>query len=320
MVKQRLAGEAAAFQLYCIQRPVLGQRDTAVIKQIVVNDFIHAAVIINIINVLVQLGRVLEGLPEAFGQFAFLRGQAVGVLRVNGREVPVKQLIFLSVQGNGIIVIVDFVQQETALHFIFRMTFQQLALQLKQDDCNSLVHPCGLLRIDRVQDIFIQYMRLEPLAGVVAVDLRCKHGQWTQVNAIAVLNDIEGVIARCNPQYVHDADPIACHCTHPVDIVIAPLDIYVMVPHELVEDFVGTRAAVKQVADDMQFVHGQLLDQMAQCNNQRFRNFGSQDGVNDLAEIAALITVGVIGQQQFIENESIVRVHCFMNSGAGVFA
>ena len=102
--------------------------------------------------------------------------------------------------------------------------------------------------------------------------------------------------------------------------MVAPLDIYVMVLHQLVEDMVGTRAAVEQVADDMQPVHGQLLNQVAQRHNQRFGNPGKQHRVNNLPEIAALVRVGVVGQQQLIEHKGIIRVHTAVHARTGVLA
>lgn len=46
--------------------------------------------------------------------------------------------------------------------------------------------------------------------------------------------------------------------------MVAPLDIYIVEVHELVHDNVRARSTVEDIADDMQTVHSQVLDQVAE--------------------------------------------------------
>ena len=66
--------------------------------------------------------------------------------------------------------------------------------------------------------------------------------------------------------------------------------------HELVHDNVRTRSTVEDITDDMQAVHGQVLDQIAECHDELVTHLDVDDGVDDFiimgGKIAACVLIG----------------------------
>ena len=92
-----------------------------------------------------------------------------------------------------------------------------------------------------------------------------------------------------------------------------------MVFHQLVDDHVRARAAVEDIADDMQVIDGQLLDQVAKRCDQRVGHARLHSRGDEFPEIAALIRVGIVGLEQFINEEGIVIIHGLMDALARIF-
>lgn len=76
-------------------------------------------------------------------------------------------------------------------------------------------------------------------------------------------------------QYVGDAGKVSGCRAHPKDVVIAPLNVQRMVPHQGIDDFIGMGPAVIDITDDVQVVDGQTLNEGCQ-------------GIDELAGTAGL--------------------------------
>ena len=75
------------------------------------------------------------------------------------------------------------------------------------------------------------------------------------------------MIANIISQRIGNAGLAAGGRPHPQDIVIPPLDVEGMMMHKIVHDLVGMGPAVVNVADNVQVVYGQPLDQIRQGVN-----------------------------------------------------
>ena len=166
-------------------------------------------------------------------------------------------------------------------------------------------------RVYRIIDIFIQDLRKEPLTRVIPVDLRRKHGQWAEIDSVTVLKNVKSIVADRNPEHITDAGQIACGCAHPGDIVVAPLDIHVVEMHELVHDNVRTRSTVEDITDDMQAVHGQVLDQIAECHDELVTHLDVDDGVDDFIIINFLVVIVVVHMKELVDDICECRGHFF---------
>ena len=111
------------------------------------------------------------------------------------------------------------------------------------------------------------------------------------------------MIADIVAQDVSDAGIVAGSRTHPEDIVVAPLDIQRMMMHEIIHDFIGMGTAVVNVADDVQMVDSQALDQAGQGIDELARATCFQDGIEDfrMIDVAILVFIG-LSMEQFIDD------------------
>ena len=194
---------------------------------------------------------------------------------------------------------------------VIRVALRDLTFHLELDHCDRLVHLRRKSRVYRIIDIFIQDLRKEPLTRVIPVDLRRKHGQRAEIDSVTVLKNVKSVVADRNPEHITDAGQIACGCAHPGDIVVAPLDIYIVEVHELVHDNVRARSTVEDIADDMQTVHSQVLDQVAERPDELVPHLDVDDGVNDLIVVNFLVVIVVVHMKKFVDDICECRWHFF---------
>ena len=120
---------------------------------------------------------------------------------------------------------------------------------------------------------------------VLAVELLCHALQVPQVDAVAVLQHPVVVVGKCSFKYRTDADGTAGSSTHPHHVMVAPLDIYIVMTHQQIQNNVRAGAAVKQVAHDMQLIHRQMLDELAQPHDKAVGAAILDDAAHDLAVV-----------------------------------
>ena len=84
-------------------------------------------------------------------------------------------------------------------------------------------------------------------------------------------------------------DVITSSSTHPQNIMIAPLDIPIMVIAEDIHDMMRSVSSVKDVAQDMERVNGQSLDQVTKCCDESIGAAGTDNGINDDFRICLLV-------------------------------
>ena len=171
---------------------------------------------------------------ETIQNVLFFLGQRVGVLGVDSREIGVGQLVFLAANLDGALCKIHLVEQQATLHLVLGMTLDELSFQLEHHHRDRLVHLGSQRGIDRVELVFVQHVRHEALARVVCVGGCREHGQRSQVDAVTVLQAVKTVVADGDTQHAHEAHRVAAHRTNPGNVVIAPLDVNVVVLHQLI--------------------------------------------------------------------------------------
>ena len=123
-----------------------------------------------------------------------------------------------------------------------------------------------------------------------------------QVDAVAVLQHPVVVVGKCSFKYRTDADGTAGGSAHPYHVMVAPLDIYIVMTHQQIQNNVRAGAAVKQVAHDMQFIHRQMLDQLAQPHDKAVGAAILDDAAHDLAVVQVFIVILKVGMEQLVQN------------------
>ena len=200
-----------------------------------------------------------------------------------------------------------------------RTALNNLPLHLKLDHGDGLVHLRRQPRIHGVIDILIQNLGQKPGTGIILINPGREHGQGAQVNPVAVLQKIEAVVADRDPQHVADAGQIAGGRSHPGNIMISPLDIYIVELHQLVHNKIRPGAPVENISDDMEIIDGQVLDQVAERLNKLRSHSDLDNGVDDLVVVNLFIFVIIVHMQKLVNNIGEVRRHLFTHLGPGIF-
>ena len=154
----------------------------------------------------------------------------------------------------------------------------------------------------------------------VAVGLIGKLAQAAQVKAVALLQRFYICIGKRCFQHRGNADGAACGRAHPNGVVIAPLNIHIVMLHQGIHNTVGAGAAVIQIAHDVQLIHGQALDQLAEMNDKRIGLAVFDDADDDLIIIHLFVMVFKMGVQQFVQNMCALWRQAAAHMGAGVLA
>ena len=269
---------------------------------------------------LLQLFGVFKGIRQLVDNMVFLGGQFVGIAGVHCGEITVQHGVDLAVYGDGLVLIVDLVQQQPVGHAELRAADHLLAFQLEKNDGDGLVHPGGeeLVLFGVLVGVGAGELDLELVGIAVLVDLVGEDGQGPQGDAIARLDDIQIVVADGVAQNRGDQSSGAGGRAHPQNIVIAPLDVYIIAGHEAVHYDVRPGAPVENVAHNVQLVHNQRLNDLADGPDHIGGLTDLDDGVDDVFVLVPAGAALLNEVNQLIQNLLIVRVHIGADLGSGV--
>ena len=232
----------------------------AVEQEVAVAHEIHAAVREQELRMLADLAGVIERRAQLVHEVLLLLGQHIRIGGQHGREPLVGKLVLDAVDDHRSALIVHAVQHAAMLHVIVGVLFDDLPLQLEQDDRHRLVHlgdHLGIVVV-RVADLAREELR----AGIVAVCFERELQKRRERNAVAVLDRVDVAVFQRIDDCGRDERAVARGGAHPQDVVIAPLDIHIMIGKQPVHDDVRAGAAVEHVADDVQPVDDEPLDEV----------------------------------------------------------
>ena len=243
----------------------------------IVHDQIKRSVLEHEPDMALQLVAPLDGSFERIHQGLFFICQFVRVCRVNGRKIRISKFVLLALYHYSALLIIYLVEEQTLVQFKLRMSLDNLSFEFELAYSNSLVHPRCKILVYRIELVEVEHLRSEFFAVVISVSVLGKCCKRSQVEPIADFEHIEVVVADVHSQEVTDAGPVSGRGSHPYDIVIAPLEIYILVLHEVIEDIIRMSSPVKDIAYDMQFVDSEpryrlghftdeLVDQSTLCD------------------------------------------------------
>ena len=84
--------------------------------------------------------------------------------------------------------------------------------------------------------------------------------------------------------------------------MVTPLDVDVVMTDEVFHNNIGTRSAVKYIADDMEMIYNQSLNDMADYTDKFRRLTHTDNGVQNVVVVFLLVVNGVVSVQQFVKN------------------
>ena len=244
-----------------------------------------------------------EGTVQFRYDFLFFGRQFVWVLWIYRREVAILHRIFLSVDCDDATFMVDAVEQQTVVHLEFRTAANGLSFQLELDDTDSLVHLSQESERLRVADGFSwNRSQTEQCTWVVGIGFHGEGSQRQQVDAIAVFQYACVAEAGHETYDIGYTNIVTGSSTHPQNIMIAPLDIPIMVIAEDIHDMMRSVSSVEDVAQDMERVDGQSLDQVTECCNESVGTAGTDNGIDDHFRICLLVGKHGVFMQQFLDD------------------
>ena len=182
--------------------------------------------------------------------------------------------------------VIDLVKKQAVLHLKVRITLNERSLEFEHHHRNGT-----LRRLDGV---------------LVGVDARGKCRERAQADAVAALQYVGIAVAEAVADNRRDAD-LAAECrAHPEHIVVAPLDINGRMLHEKVEDAVRAVAAVVEIADDVDALHREPLDQRTERLNIVWPAADLHNGLNQLAVVRKLCLIVLGTRAQQLHNDRLI--------------
>ena len=269
---------------------------------------------------LLQLFALAEGLHQLAQHqlFVVVQGRRVG--RVHRGEGRVPQRAILFADADSMLFPVDAAQKIPPLHLEVRVAVDDLTFQLEHQDADGLVHHRAAVQhalgIGAAGRVGVGH----PDGQIVLpIELLGHALQMPQVDAVAILEHAVVVIGQRGLEHRADADGASGGGTHPHHVVVAPLDVHVVVAHEQVQNDVRARATVKQVAHDVQLVHRQMLDQLAQPHDETVCPAVLDDAAHDLPIIQVFVVVLKMGVEQLVQDIAAAGRQALPHMVAGVF-
>ena len=256
----------------------------------VVVDEVGRAALVEEVHVAAELLGRGHGVDETVHDLLLLGGERVGVGGVDGGEVAGAHRAVLPVDVADAELRVDVLEEQTVVHLPVGMAEDGLALELEQD------HRDGLL------------------GGVHAVVRRVgavgEEVELAQRHAIGALEDAQAVVADVVADHGGEAGRGPRRGTHPHDVVVAPLQVERVVAHEAVEDEVGVRTAVEDVADEVHVVHGETLDELGERADEVVCRAGVDDRVDDALVVGETGLALVGGDvEQLVDDVGVLDGH-----------
>ena len=290
--------------------------DAAVIKKVAVAHAVHRALFQQIADMGLQLLAAQERQNKLIDELLLPLGETVRIGGIDRGKRNIVDAVFFPVKCDRIVCADEFVEKEAPVHFIFRMTEDELAFQLELDDRDGLEELGGNVAVFRHA---VGHMRWEEVCtGVVAVLLHGEERERADIQAVTVLEHIKVAVFERVSQRVGNARRVSHRRTHPENVVVAPDKVHAMHVHKIVHDHLRGGASVEYVADDVQLVYRQAGDEIRQSNNEPVGNAGLDDAVDDAFKVFAFVGIVLVRIDELFNNVCIFLRQTGAHLDAGI--
>ena len=177
----------AVVEFNFLQTAVGIERTGGMEEQVVVADFEHATMRKQHFGVLAQFFTHPEAMVQFLHEQFLVGSKPAGVAWVDGGEMARSHRIVFAIKSADAFLVINGFEQTAVLHHPLGTALEYLSLGLELQHGDGFVHlGCeahGLI----VEGVALQQSGNELLAGVVAIGIHSKGGQWHEVDAIALL-------------------------------------------------------------------------------------------------------------------------------------
>ena len=101
--------------------------------------------------------------------------------------------------------------------------------------------------------------------------------------------------------------------------MVTPLNVEIVEVAQHIHDFVRTGATVIDVAQEVEHVDGQLLDEVTHGNDEVINAMCRYDGLDNHVHIGLLVGIAAVLVQKLLDDVGEVLRQCLVNLGAAVF-
>ena len=316
-VHERFAADALTAHFGFGERAVCVERNSGMVEQEAVAHEIERSVLVEHTQMALHLLRLTERTPQLRHEVRFFLAERIGFGRVDGRQVLVQE--HLTVKRPLAVVQGTFIQHSAVVHVPLGVTTHGLTLQFELDDGDGFVHLGHQLGRACEARVVLKILGLPDGAGVIAVHGHGEVRQRQQVDAVPLFECFDVGVPNRDAQYGGNECPVTRHRSHPLDIVVAPLDIVVTDGREHVKDLGCARPAVEDVSDDMERVNGQGMNEITDDDDELVGTAGLDDSFDDGVVIGlAVVLLQTRLVQQFADDIGVVLRQQFLHLGTAV--
>ena len=288
-------------------------------QKISIISFIKASLVQKKPDMILQFLAVSERGIQAFHYILFLCSKFIWLFPVNSRKICIGQRIFFSVRKcDHSLFRIDPMKQTTLFHMEFFVPADQLTLQLKLDNGNSLVHFPSKLFFQNTIVIGIS-LHLKSSTWIILISLHCKGCQRHEIDPISILKNIHISVTDAVPDHRCNAGFLSCSSSHPDHIMISPLDIQRMIFHQTIHDEMRARTSVINISQHMKMIHNKTLDQFCQGNDKILCPADLNDRIDDGIVICFFVQNFRFLCDQLLDHICIVCRKCLTDLGTGIF-
>ena len=153
---------------------------------------------------------------------------------------------------------------------ILRVSPDELSFLFPLHHTDHFTHLRSKSGLHRIRNIFIPKMGIKKCTGVLPINFLCQHRKRTNINPIAIFQHIKVIVGGGDAKDIRDASRVPGTCSHPIHVMISPLDIYIMKGQKFFHDAVRPCPPIVDIPDNVQTINAQILDQLTEGNNKLF--------------------------------------------------
>ena len=129
--------------------------------------------------------------------------------------------------------------------------------------------------------VVLKVLGLPDSTRVIAVGLHGEACEWQQVDTVTFLQRFDIRVADGYTQYGGNQCTVAGCGSHPLNVVVTPLDVIIANGGQHIQNLLCTRSTVEDVAHDMERIDYQTMNEIADCDDHLLSTTGVNDSLQD---------------------------------------